>query len=132
MASIRPETFLEIGHTMIANLGGPMSVLMPAALLSSLMLLIVLFRQRRAAAFNLALVSLVLMALALVVTLAVNVPIDGEISGWTVNTLPSDWTTIRDRWELYHSIRTFVSLGALGFAIASALRWTPSLAREAR
>jgi hypothetical protein len=48
------------------------------------------------------------------------------------DTLASNWTAIRDRWELYHAIRTFVSLGALGFAIASALRWTPSLAREAR
>jgi hypothetical protein len=61
IASIRAETFLEVGHTMIANLGGPMSVLMPAALVSSVPLLIVLFRSRRIAAFNLALASLALM-----------------------------------------------------------------------
>ena len=126
IASIRPETFLEIGHTMIRNLGGPMSVLMPAALVSSVLLLIVLFRQRRGAAFNLALASLVLMLGALVVTLAVNVPIDYQINRWTANTLPPDWTATRDKWEFYHTIRTFISLGALGFAVASALRWTPS------
>src|SRR5262245_3489783 len=126
IGSIRPETFLEIGHTMIANLGGPMSLLMPAALASSVVLLVLLFRQRRAAAFSLAIVSLLLMAGALVVTLAVNVPIDDEINRWTVNTLPPDWTAIRDRWELYHTIRTFVSVGALGAAVASALRWSPA------
>jgi uncharacterized membrane protein len=126
IASISPETFLEIGHTMIANLGGPMSVLMPAALLSSVLLLIVLFRQQRGAAFNLALASLALMVGALVVTLAVNVPIDYQINQWTANTLPPDWTATRDRWELYHAIRTFVSVIAFGFAVASALRWTPS------
>ena len=80
---------------------------------------------------------LVLMAGALVITLAVNVPIDAEISGWTATTLPADWSNRRDHWERYHTIRTFVSIGALGCAIASALRWTAAsdrrrLARDAR
>ena len=126
IGSISAETFLEVGHTMIANLGGPMSLLMPAALVSSVLLLIVLFRQRRLAAFKLALAGLVLMVGALIITLAVNVPIDDEINQWSANTLPPDWTTMRDRWQLYHTIRTFVSIGALSFAIASTLRWTPS------
>jgi uncharacterized membrane protein len=126
ISSIRAETFLEVGHTMIANLGGPMSVLLPAALASSLLLLIMLFRQRHGAAFTLALTSLALMIGALVVTLAVNVPIDDQINQWTANTLPPGWTSTRDRWQLYHTIRTFVSIAALGFAVASALRWPPS------
>ena len=42
IGSIRAETFLEIGHTMIDNLGRPMSILMPAALISSVLLIIVL------------------------------------------------------------------------------------------
>jgi uncharacterized membrane protein len=137
IASIRPETFLDIGHTMIANLGGPMRALMPAALVSSVLLSIVLFRDRRGAAFKLTLAGLVLMAGALVITLAVNVPIDAEISGWTATTLPAAWSNTRDHWERYHTIRTFVSIGALGCAIASALRWTAAsdgrrLARDAR
>jgi uncharacterized membrane protein len=126
IASIRPETFLEVGHTMIGNLRGPMRLLMPTALASSLMLVIVLFRQRPSTAFTLALASLVLMVAALAITLAVNVPIDYEIIQWTANTLPPNWTNTRDRWELYHTIRTFISVGALGCAVASALRWTPS------
>ena len=122
--AIRPETFLEVGHTMIANLGGPMSILMPAALISSVLLLIVLFRQRAGAAFNLELAGLALMIAALVVTLVVNVPIDYQINQWTTSSLPADWTATRDRWELYHTIRTFVSIAALGCVVASALRWT--------
>ena len=31
IGALTPATFLEVGHTMIGNLGGPMSVLMPAA-----------------------------------------------------------------------------------------------------
>jgi uncharacterized membrane protein len=125
IASITPAVFLEIGHIMIANLGRPMSILMPAALFSSVLLLIVVFRRERGAAIYLALASLLLMAGALMVTLAVNVPIDREISQWTVTTLPADWTVTRDRWEFYHTIRTFASVGALGFAVASALRSVP-------
>ena len=45
IASITPATFLEVGHTMIANLGGPMSVLIPAAILSLLVLVVLLYRR---------------------------------------------------------------------------------------
>ena len=126
ISSIGPETFLEIGHTMIANLGGPMSVLMPGALISSAILIILLLRQRRSAAFYLAIVGFVLMVGALAITLAINVPIDYDINRWTVNTLPADWAATRDRWELYHEIRTFVSIGAFACVVVSALRWAPS------
>ena len=51
--SISPPTFLEVGHTMIANLGGPMAVLMPAALLSALPVLTGLHRRRRRRGFYL-------------------------------------------------------------------------------
>jgi uncharacterized membrane protein len=123
ISSITPATFLEVGHIMIANLGGPMSILLPAALLSSVVLLVVLFRQKRVAALYLAAASLVLMVAALVVTLAVNVPIDNEINRWTTTNLPADWTATRERWQLFHTIRTFASVAGLACAIASALRW---------
>ena len=76
---------------------------MPAALISSVLLLIVLARQRRDAVFFLALTSFVLMIAALAITLTVNVPIDNDISRWTPSSLPADWTATRDRWEAYHT-----------------------------
>jgi uncharacterized membrane protein len=129
IASITPEAFLEIGHIMIANLGKPMSILLPAALIASVLVLTVLFRHRRVAAFYLALASLLLMVGALVVTLAVNVPIDYEINQWTATTLPADWMAIRDRWQFYHTIRTFAAVGSFACAIASALRSSPASRR---
>jgi uncharacterized membrane protein len=125
IASITPEAFLEIGHIMIANLGRPMSLLLPAALISSALVIVVLFRQRRMPAFYLALAGLLLMVGALVVTLTVNVPIDDEINRWTATTLPADWMAIRDRWQFYHTIRTFAAIGGVACAIGSALRWSP-------
>jgi hypothetical protein len=119
MSSITAPTFLEVGHTMIANLGGPMAVLMPATLLSAVPVLVVLYRLRRRASFRLMLVGVGLLVVALVITLSVNVPIDYAINRWTVDTLPSDWTSIRNRWEAYHAARTFVSLAGFGSALAA-------------
>jgi hypothetical protein len=121
MPSISPGTFLEVGQTMIGNLGGPMSLLMPAALLANVAVCFGLYRRRQRKPLIFASAGLLLLLVALVVTLTVNVPIDREIQHWTATTLPIDWPVTRDRWELYHSWRTFASLVGLGCIFASAL-----------
>jgi uncharacterized membrane protein len=134
MSAITLATFLEVGRLMIANLGGPMSVLMPSALLSALVLCVLLVRERQRRASLFASAALVLMAIALVITLAVNVPIDGQIVSWTTAALPPDWRAIRDRWEFYHGLRTVVSLAALTCLFASTLSsaWRSVADRQAQ
>jgi hypothetical protein len=46
LAALTPETFLEVGHTMIATPGTIMAILMPAALLAVLQVLYLLYRDR--------------------------------------------------------------------------------------
>ena len=121
MSAITASTFLEVGHTMIGNLGGPMAVLMPATLVSAVPVLVALYRRHRRASFSLTLVGVGSLAVALVITLGVNVPIDDAIARWTVDTLPSDWSSIRNRWEAFHAARTFISLAGFGSALAAAL-----------
>jgi uncharacterized membrane protein len=121
IASITPAGFLEIGRTMIRNLAWPMRILMPASILSALAVLLLLFHSEPAGAFYLELAGFLLFIVVLLVTLLVNVPIDNLIKRWTLETLPSDWKSIRDRWQRYHTVRTFASLGGLGCALASAL-----------
>ena len=96
-----------------------MAVLMPATLLSSVPVLVGLCRLHRRAGFYLMVAGVVLFAIALVITLTVNVPIDYDINRWTVDTLPADWTSIRDRWQFFHTSRTFVCLAAFGCALAA-------------
>ena len=79
ITSITPETFLAIGQIMIGNLALPMSILMPIALLSTLPVLVLLYRQKAMSAFYLTLCGLALFVIALVITLVVNVPIDNQI-----------------------------------------------------
>jgi uncharacterized membrane protein len=134
MAAITPGTFLEVGPLMITNLGGPMNALMPASLLSALVLCVLLFRGRQTRARLFASAALVLMATVLVITLAVNVPIDRQIQSWTTAALPPDWMAIRDRWEFYHGLRTLVSLAALACLFVSTLStgWRSAPDRQAQ
>ncbi|MFL6186180.1 MAG: anthrone oxygenase family protein [Actinomycetes bacterium] len=113
MSRLSPETFLAVGHEMIQNLGTPMSILLPFALLSALITLVLARQEGHAAAFRWVAAGFLLMVAALVITLAVEVPIDNRIQTWTAATLPADWRSIQSRWELWHTVRTFASIAAL-------------------
>jgi uncharacterized membrane protein len=119
MDQLSSETFLAVGHEMIQNLGVPMAILLPLALLIALVTLVLLWPDRSAAFWWLA-AGLLLMVAALVITLAVEVPIDNQIEDWTAATLPGDWRSIQSRWELWHTIRTFASIAAVVAATISA------------
>ena len=121
MDQLSSETFLAVGHEMIRNLGVPMAVLLPLALLSALVTLALLWPDRRTGAFWWLTAGFALMVVALVVTLAVEVPIDNQIQTWTAATLPGDWRSIQSRWELWHTIRTFASIAAVVAATISAV-----------
>lgn len=115
---------------MIGNLGGPMSVLMPSAVLSGIIVCTVLFRRGHTRSGGLALVSVLLLLLAMAITLTVNVPIDRRIQSWTAVTVPSDWMATRDRWEYYHGLRTLVSVLAFACLLWSTLGTTDVAASD--
>jgi hypothetical protein len=111
---------------MIQNLGVPMAILLPLALLSALVTLALLRQGRQMVAFWWLLAGFLLMAVALVITLAVEVPIDNQISSWTATTLPGDWRSIQARWEQFHTIRTFLSIAAVVAVTISAAVTRPT------
>ena len=120
MDQLSGETFVAVGHQMIQNLGVPMAILLPLALVSALVTLVLLWPRRRGPAFWWLAAGFVLMVAALVITLAVEVPIDNQIQDWTAATLPADWRSIQARWELFHTLRTFLSIAAVIAATVSA------------
>ena len=118
--ALTPATFVEVGHVMMADYGPIMSVLMPAAVLATLAAGILAYRRNPLAGL-LILAGFACVAAATAITLTVNVPIDEMRAGWTVATLPADWMQVRDRWETYHTARTFVTLGGLAATLAGSL-----------
>ncbi len=52
----------------------------------------------------------------IVVTLVFEVPINKQIAAWTPSTMPSNWTSLRDRWVRFHWLRTVA--GVVAFVCA--------------
>ena len=129
MDRLSAQTFITVGRAMIQNLATPMAILLPIAMITALTTLALLWRGRPTPEFWWLLVGLLLMGGALAVTLAVEVPIDNKIKTWTAATLPADWRSIQSRWELYHTLRTFLSIAAVVAVTISAA--TTSLVHRA-
>ena len=111
-----PAEFIHIGKTIIANVAMPMRILMP---LTILLLLIAawLCRKLNSFTFYLYSASFVLMVITLIITVAVEVPIDNQIKIWTPDTMPADWQVLRIKWNQFHTFRTFISIGSVAFFI---------------
>jgi uncharacterized membrane protein len=120
MDQLSAPTFLTVGHQMIHNLGTPMAILLPLALLSALAALTLLWPARPTARFWWLAAGFALLVAALVITLTIEVPIDRQIQDWTAATLPGDWRSIQARWERWHTTRTFLSIAAVIAATISA------------
>ena len=109
-----PSEFIHIGKTIMDNVAAPMSILMPATLLFMLIAIWLSFRINRSS-FYLYSISFLLMITTLIITVAVEVPIDNQIKTWTETTVPSNWESLRDTWDQFHTIRTFTSIASVGF-----------------
>ncbi len=100
-----------------------MRILMPACIL--LMITSVsLIPKKNSIGLYFGIAACVLIVVALLITLMVEVPIDNQIRTWTTETIPVDWTTMRARWQVYHTARTFVSLASLASLILAVLSST--------
>jgi Domain of unknown function (DUF1772) len=73
-----------------------------------------LYPEKKSPGFFLIVAACLLIIAALLITLLVEVPIDNQIKTWAAETIPSDWGAIRERWQYFHSARTFVSLASFG------------------
>lgn len=57
-----------------------------------------------------------LLLLGIVVTLAIEVPMNKQIAVWDPAAVPANWAEIRDRWLLFHNVRT--AAGVFAFVCA--------------
>ena len=113
--------FIHIGKTIIANVGMPMRIIMPATLLM-MIITILLSRRVNKPSFYLYILSFLLMVITLIITVAVEVPIDNKINTWTEATVPANWETLRATWEQFHIVRTFTSIASVGFFITGLIK----------
>ncbi|MFF3850281.1 anthrone oxygenase family protein [Streptomyces sp. NPDC002328] len=66
--------------------------------------------------------ALALLVLVLGLTLTVNLPINSDQLRWNAQSPPSDWTNVRDRWQIAHAVRTVAAVLAFtALALATSL-----------
>jgi len=123
MNGLSPEIFITIGKEIMQNVAVTMRVIMPASIVGLAILLVWSWKTKSVYFYCLA-VALVLFIIALIITLTVEVPIDNQIRTWTATTIPAGWENIRDRWERYHTMRTFASLACILFFLAGLISKT--------
>ncbi|MBZ0164650.1 MAG: DUF1772 domain-containing protein [Notoacmeibacter sp.] len=115
--SFSPVTYLEVHQGTVRGL----NVLLPAMAAASLVLVVALaFMSRdRAPVLMMYLAAIVGIVAGGAVTRLANQPINADIMTWTRETMPSNWTEIRDTWWQWHVIRTFISVATASILIAA-------------
>ena len=76
-----------------------------------------LTRCRASVSWPLAALGCALSVATVAITVTVNGPLNRRFARWSPDALPRDWQRYVRRWNLAHSIRTAVALGAFACAI---------------
>jgi uncharacterized membrane protein len=113
--------FIHIGKTIINNVAVPMAIIMPATLIFMLIATLMSRRVNRNT-FYLYLISFLLMVITLIITVGIEVPIDNQIKTWTEDSVPANWEALRQKWDLFHTIRTFTSIASVALFGWGAIR----------
>jgi uncharacterized membrane protein len=121
MQQLPPETFITIGKQIMQNVALGMSIMMTLGITGVLILLLMAGRRKKVHFYWL-LSTLILFVAALVITLFIEVPIDNQIKTWTPDAIPAEWKAIRDRWQFYHTDRTFLSLAGIGCYLMAVIK----------
>jgi Domain of unknown function (DUF1772) len=116
-----PATYVEVQQATVRNLRPVMGTLLPAAVASQAALLVVPPSERRSPAFALTIAGFLSQLASLVLTGAVELPINSTVLTWAPHDPPAGWEQTRDRWHAVHTLRTATSLVGLGCAMAAAL-----------
>ena len=120
IARLDVEIFLPLVKQLNANLAGLMTVLVPLALLGQAGMLLVDFG-RGALPFTLAAIALLLFIVTVAVTVLTEVPIVKHVVTWEVETVPTNWRELRDRWVSFHLLRVIPGVVALGLYVVAAI-----------
>lgn len=54
-----------------------------------------------------------------------NRPLNAQIATWTAETIPADWSAVRDRWDTAHTISAILAAIAFGSLLGGLLTGQP-------
>ncbi len=110
-AEYSASTYVEQQQNLLRSFNTPMVILVAMA---TVVTLVSAYLQRRnKTIFILLLFAAAFFISCMFITRLGNLPMQSEMLEWTANTLPDNWTLLRDKWWSFHVMRTIVELIAL-------------------
>jgi uncharacterized membrane protein len=104
-----PTELAKIARTIVRNLEVPMRNLSILCLLL-MGLSIAFYPNKDGWNFYAMIASLLLIIGSLVITTAIEVPINNKVVTWTMENTPPNWEQLRNRWQYYNVVRTIAAL----------------------
>jgi uncharacterized membrane protein len=120
MSRLSVSTYVEFHQATNHTFDPYMPIVVVGAVLGGIVLAIV-SRGIHSLSGELAIAGSVCYAAVLAISLTTNVQINKQISRWSVQSPPDDWTLIRANWIGFHIVRTLFSLPALACYIRACL-----------
>jgi Domain of unknown function (DUF1772) len=112
--------YIQVRQVELMHLDDLATILLPAALLATAVLAVITVAKRLPGRW-LALTALVLLAVVLLISATVNVPINAEQLGWSALSPPHDWASARERWQFAHLASTISALAAFLVLVKAAV-----------
>jgi uncharacterized membrane protein len=104
VARLPYEQYVAAEQAMLQTFGRIMPVLMPLSGILAIALLVV-SRRERSLVLWLRLAAALCIAVTVLTTLTVNVPINTRTASWQLTNEVSEWQQLRERWHLFQGVR---------------------------
>ena len=111
-AALNPSSFVQFQQILHLHFARLLPLLTLGAALAGLAWLVMLWRNRRTIEFWLVAASTIGILFIIVVTRAVNVPINDQLMTWSVSAPPPNLRELWSAWDQIHTIRTTVAIVA--------------------
>ena len=107
--------YLEYQQNAIRGLNVSMPVLGLISVISTIVLVFAV--KGRQPATYLLIASVAFLVAAGIITRFFNQPINSHVITWILQTMPADWTALRDKWWHWHILRMSAGMAGLGLLI---------------
>ena len=110
-SGLSSSTYIEQQQNMLHSLR---TLLVSLVLIATLITLLSAYLQKNnRTAFISFLIAAIFLIACILITRFGNKPIDDLVISWTNETIPDNWTELRDKWWSFHILRTIAEMLAL-------------------
>ena len=110
-SGLSPSAFIEQQQNMLQSLR---TLMVSFVIIATLITILSAYLQKHdKSAFISLIIAAVFFIACILITRFGNKPIDDKVITWTKDTIPDNWTELRDNWWSFHILRTIAEVIAL-------------------